>query len=62
VVKRVGGREGGREGVGVSGFNCHFVRVQPDSARAIHFVRANIADTALYHACPCTDNESADLW
>jgi len=29
---------------------------------AIHFARDDITDTALYRACPCTDNQSADLW
>ena len=51
-----------RWGFYVTGFNDRFLRAQTNSPRAIHFARDDITDTALYRACPCKDNQSADLW
>ena len=51
-----------RWGFYVTGFNCCFLRVQTDSPREIHIARDDITDIALYRACLCTDNQSADLW
>jgi len=51
-----------RLGFNVTGFRYRFLRVQTDSPIAIHFARDDITVTAIYRACPCTDNQSAGLW